>query len=112
MTFTVPVSFLMAQAGVLALAIFLDRQPNPIYPRWIGPFNLLVILLLAPCVFASMDLTGPFAWDGLWSYWVRIGIYVAWTIVMVVAVMRAMGRTAESATSIAPTPSLGAGDAL
>jgi hypothetical protein len=111
MTFTVPVSFLMAQAGVLALAIFLDRQPKPIYPLWIGHFNLLVALLLAPCVFASIQLTGPFAWDGLWSYWVRIFLYVAWTIVMFVAATNALGRTAESATSIAPTPSRGAGNA-
>src|SRR5580698_1410803 len=109
MTFTVPVSFLMAQAGVLALAIFLDRQPIPIYPRWLGHFNLLVAALLAPCVFASVQLTGPFAWDGLWSYWIRIFLYIAWTIVMFIAAMNALGRTAESTTSIAPPPSLGTG---
>jgi hypothetical protein len=111
MTFTVPVSFLMAQAGILALAIFLDRQPKPIYPRWIGHFNVLVIPLLAPCVFASIKLTGPFAWDGIWSYWVRIGLYVVWTIVMFVAVMRAMGRTAETPALTAAMPALGTGDA-
>jgi len=111
MTFTVPVSFLMAQAGVLALAIFLDRQPRPIYPRWIGYFNLLVAALLAPCVLASVELTGPFAWDGTWSYWVRIGVYAAWTIVMFVAVMRAMGRTAETVISADSKLALRAGEA-
>jgi hypothetical protein len=111
MTLTVPVSFLMAQAGILALAIYLDRQPNPIYPRWIGHFNLLVALLLAPCVFASVQMTGPFAWDGLWSYWVRIFLYVTWTIVMFLAVMRAMGRTADTAIVTDPAPSLTTGSA-
>jgi hypothetical protein len=97
MTFTVPVSFLMAQAGILALAIFFDRQAKPIYPRWIAHFNILVLLLLAPCVFASIRLAGPLAWDGFWSYWLRIGVFVAWTIVMFLAAMNAMGRTAKVA---------------
>lgn len=88
--FTVPVSFLMAQAGVLALAIFLDRQAKPIYPRWVAHFNVLTVLLLAPAVFASIKLDGPFAWDGLWSFWVRILTYVAWTVVMFVVVRNAM----------------------
>ena len=97
MTFTVPVSFLMAQAGILALAIFLDRQATPIYPRWIAHFNILVLLLLAPCVYASIRLTGPLAWDGFWSYWLRIAVFVAWTLVMFIAAMNAMGRTAKVA---------------
>ena len=97
MTLTVPVSFLMAQSGVLALAIYLDRQPKPIYPRWIAHFNVVVMILLAPCVYASIRLTGPLAWDGFWSYWVRVGVYVAWTIVMFYAALQAMGRTAKVA---------------
>ena len=92
MSFTVPVSFTMAQAGLLALAIFLDRPPEPIHPRWIAHFNILVIVLLAPCVYASIRLTGPLAWDGFWSYWVRIGVFTAWTIVMFFAVTKASVR--------------------
>ena len=103
MTFTVPVSFLMAQAAVLVVAIFLDRQTKPIYPRWIAHFNTLTVLLLAPCVLASVKLDGPFAWNGVWSYWVRIGVFAAWTLVMFFAVMNAMDRTAD-------LPVLGAGD--
>ena len=95
-TFTVPVSFLMAQAGVLALAIFLDRQPRPIYPRWVAHFNLLTVLLLAPVTLASIKLDGPFAWDGVWSFWVRILTYVAWTVVMFIVVRNAMEQRADA----------------
>jgi len=109
MTFTVPVNFLMAQMGVLALAIFCDRQAKPIYPRWIAHFNILTILLLAPCVFASIRLTGPLAWDGFWSYWVRVGVFAAWTLVMFFAVMKAMERGATVAQSPGPGQSLNAG---
>jgi hypothetical protein len=110
-TFTVPVSFLMAQAGVLALAIFLDRQPSPVYPRWVAHFNILTVLLLAPCVFASVRLTGPLAWDGIWSFWVRIATYVAWTAVMFVAAMKALPRTSDVETPAGATPALSTGEA-
>jgi hypothetical protein len=109
MTFTVPVSFLMAEAGVIALAIYLDRQPEPIYPRWVAHFNLVALVLLAPCVFASIRLTGPFAWDGFWSYWVRIGVFVAWTIVMFFAAVQAMGRTEKAAQPPFAGPALSTG---
>jgi hypothetical protein len=108
MTFTVPVSFLMAQAGVLALGIYLDRQERPIYPRWIAHFNVLTVILLAPCVFASIRSTGPLAWDGFWSYWVRIGVFTTWTLVMFFAATGAMGRTARAAVSPGAVQSLSA----
>jgi hypothetical protein len=95
LSFTVPVSFLMAQAGALALGIYLDRQRRPIYPRWVAHFNVLAILLLAPAVFASTDLRGPFAWNGIWSFWVRIATFSAWTLVMFFVAMRAMNRLSE-----------------
>ena len=95
--FTVPVSFMMAQAGILALAILLDRQAKPIYPRWVAHFNLLTVALIAPAVFASIKLSGPLAWDGIWSFWIRIATYVAWTIVMFFVVLNAMSRSEEPA---------------
>jgi hypothetical protein len=111
LSFAVPVSFLMAQAGVLALAIVLDRQPRPVYPRWVAHFNLLVLLLLAPCVFASIELSGPFAWDGLWSYWLRIAVCATWTIVMFLCAMRAMDRCADTAALPAGSPADSSGAA-
>jgi hypothetical protein len=111
MTLTVPVSFLMAQAGVLALAIVLDRQPKPVYPRWVAGFNLLTLVLLAPCVWASIRLTGPFAWDGVWSYWLRICVFAAWTAVMVFAAAKAMGRGPAFVLIPANSRALGAGEA-
>lgn len=96
LSFTVPVSFVMAQAGVLALAIMLDRQDRPVYPRWVAHFNLLTVLLLAPCVWASVRLSGPLAWDGWWSYWLRIAVFVAWTAVMFFAAWSAMKRSGHA----------------
>lgn len=81
-TFTAPVTFIMAQCLSLALGIYLDRQPKPVFSAWVGHFNVLVAIVVAPAVLSSMHLTGPFAWDGFWSFWVRTGAITLWGIVM------------------------------
>jgi hypothetical protein len=81
-TFTVLVPFLIAQCLLLALAIYWDRQERPVFKMWVAHFNVLVAVALAPAAFTALTFTGPLAWDGLLSFWVKnIAIFV-WIVVM------------------------------
>jgi len=81
-TFTVLVPFLIAQCLLLALAIYWDRQEQPVFKMWVAHFNVLVAVALAPAAFTALTFTGPLAWDGLLSFWVKnIAIFV-WIVVM------------------------------
>ena len=40
--FTAPVGMFVAGNIVLALAIYLDARPIPVFPRWIGHFNIVI----------------------------------------------------------------------
>lgn len=42
-------------------------------------------------------MTGPLAWDGFWSYWLRIFLFVAWIVVMFFAAVKALGRSEHDA---------------
>jgi hypothetical protein len=82
LTFTVLVPYLIAQCLLLALAIYWDRQARPVFKPWVAHFNILVAVALAPAAFTALASTGPLAWDGLLSFWVKnIAIFV-WIIVM------------------------------
>ena len=70
-TFSSQVGFLIAQSVILALAIYLDRQERPVFRRWVAHFNLVVAALLIPAAFVGAAMTGPIAWDGLLTFWVR-----------------------------------------
>ena len=85
-SFTGQVGFMVAQCLFLALAIFLDRQEEPIFKRWVAHFNLLIAAAIAPAAFVATSLTGPLAWDGLLSFWVRNSALALWLIVMTVLV--------------------------
>jgi hypothetical protein len=81
-TFTILVPYLIAQSLLLALAIFWDRQDQPVFKPWVAHFNVLVAAALAPAAFGALAFNGPLAWDGLLSFWVKNIAIAVWIIVM------------------------------
>ena len=91
-TFVCGVPFLIALCAFLALAIAYDDQDEPVFPRWVARFNVAIAIVLVPAGFAGLTLTGPFAWNGFVSFWVRNAAIALWIVVMAVALRRAMER--------------------
>jgi hypothetical protein len=91
-TFTVLVPYLIAQCLLLALAIYWDRQDQPVFKMWVAHFNILVAVALAPAAFTALTLSGPLAWDGLLSFWIKNIAIAAWIIVMGVVLGQAILR--------------------
>jgi hypothetical protein len=100
-TFSSQVGFLIAQSVILALAIFLDRQEQPVFPRWVAHFNLVVAALMMPAAFVGAAMTGPVAWDGLLTFWVRNVAIGLWIAVMGVVLARAIARRRAEDESVA-----------
>jgi hypothetical protein len=91
-TFTVLVPYLIAQSLLLALAIYWDRQDEPIFKPWVAHFNLLVAATLVPAAFTGLAFTGPIAWDGVLSFWVKNIAIAVWIIVMGVVLGQTIRR--------------------
>jgi hypothetical protein len=95
LTFTVLVPYLIAQCLLLALAIFWDRQDQPVFRPWVAIFNLLVAAALAPAAFTALASTGPLAWDGVLSFWLKNVAIAVWTVVMGVVLGQAIRQRRE-----------------
>ncbi len=91
-TFTILVPFLIGQSVILALAIYFDDQPQPVFSRWVAHFNLLVAAALVPAAFVGVALSGPLAWDGVLSFWLKNIAIAAWIVVMGVVLGQAVYR--------------------
>jgi hypothetical protein len=100
-TFSSQVGFLIAQSVILALAIHLDRQERPVFRRWVAHFNLVVAVLLMPAAFVGAAMTGPFAWDGLLTFWVRNFAIGLWIVVMAVVLAQAIQRQRDEDEAVA-----------
>lgn len=91
-TFSSLVVFLIAQNTFLAVAVYVDRQPRRVFPRWVGHFNLAVAVALVPAAFTSLFQTGPLAWDGALAFWLKNAAIAVWIIGMFVALAGAIHR--------------------
>lgn len=90
--FVAPVGFLLAQNTALAFAIFFDRSIKPVFPRWVGWFNVAVGLCWLPSCFAVAMLDGPLAWDGPLAYSLRVIAFMVYIAVMFLVTWKAWDR--------------------
>jgi hypothetical protein len=93
-TFIAPVGMIVGQNLLLGVAVYFDKEPNPVFPRWVGHFSIATALAIAPAALAAVAKTGPLAWDGLVSFWLRNGAYALFLVVMFFVVRAALKRQA------------------
>jgi hypothetical protein len=92
--FTAPVGMLVSQNILLALAVYMDARPRPVFPRWVAHFNLAIAAVIAPAAIASVVRSGPFAWNGLVSFWLKLGALAVYITVMFFVLRSAINRQA------------------
>ncbi len=91
-TFIAPVGMIVAQNLCLGLAVYLDARREPIFPRWVGAFSIATGLAIVPSAGAAVFRTGPLAWDGAISFWLRNGAYATFMIVMFFVLRKTIAR--------------------
>ena len=79
----------------IAIAAFLDKDPEPLIPRWVGWFNVWFELTLLPLVVIFWFQHGPFAWNGLFGFYLPFFIFFVWFFVMTWTLRRAAHRLDE-----------------
>ena len=72
----------------LGICILSDKREKPIFPRWVGYFNLWAATLFLPGAIVVIAHSGPFAWNGLMAFWVPATVFGGWFIVMFVVMKK------------------------
>lgn len=96
----------VVQGLMIALAIFKDKQEK-VFPRWLGYFNIWVILLFLPGILIYFFKSGPFAWNGLICFWLPLCVFGTWFFVMFAMLRRAIRnqeRSPVTAPAVATVP--------
>ena len=70
------------QTIAIGLIILQDRRALPLFPRWLGYFNIWVAVLYLPAILISSFKSGPFAWNGILSFWIPAIAFLVWFIVL------------------------------
>jgi hypothetical protein len=87
--------------AAIGLPILRDHRAKPIYPRWVGYVNLWLAVCFCPGNLVFFFKRGPFAWNGLLSWYVTVIAFFVWLVVMIVTTLAAIARQdAEEAAGV------------
>jgi hypothetical protein len=75
----------------------MDRSSRPVFPRWVGSFNLAVAAIFATGAPVNFITSGPFAWNGLLAFWAVLVAFGGWVLVTFFCVLRDLPRPPEPA---------------
>jgi hypothetical protein len=96
--FITPIGPFIIQNIAIGTAILNDRRG--ILPRWVGYLNYWVAFLFVPDVLAFFFHSGPFAWRGIFVFWLAFVAYAVFLIAMGLVLRHAI-RTADSVETVA-----------
>jgi len=89
---------------VVAGAIFLDADEE-VFPRWVGHVSVWCAVLLLPAVLVPFFKDGPFAWHGIFQFWLAAVLFFGWFAVMSAALIQAIrNEPSGSSEPSAATP--------
>jgi hypothetical protein len=75
LVWTILIPTYMLQFACMAIAGFMDRRPNPIWPRWACYVNIWTAITGAGGVLAVFFHSGPFSWNGIMGYWIPVIVF-------------------------------------
>jgi hypothetical protein len=88
MTFTVT----LLQFVAFGIVVLVDRRATPLFPRWIAWLSFFVATTFLPLLVMPFLNTGPFAWNGLFNYWIALGGFFAWILAVFRHALTAISR--------------------
>jgi hypothetical protein len=84
-----------------AIVILQDKRAEPIFPRWAGYLNLWVALGSIPSTLLQFVHRGPFAWNGIFSFWFGAAAFGIWILVMSILLIGAIKRQGRELQAVA-----------
>jgi hypothetical protein len=100
-TFVAPIGMTVGELVLVAMAVFFDKGPDPVFPKWVAHVSVLTAVAVAPAALAAVVTDGPFAWNGSISFWLRNVSYAAFLIAMFFALRTTLNRRARDEGLIA-----------
>ena len=93
--FLTPIGPFIIQNLAIGTAILSDR--TGILPRWVGYLNFWVALLFVPDILAFFFHSGPFAWHGIFIFWLAFVAYAVFLIAMGLVLRQAVKDSPDTA---------------
>jgi hypothetical protein len=89
------------QMVAMAIAGLYDKRTRPLFPRWVCWLSIWCGLSFAPASLTLYMKLGPFAWDGLLSFYIPYAAWLVWVIMASTYMIRDVKERMASAQASA-----------
>lgn len=96
LTFLWPFPFALLQYLTVGICILSDRRPKTYLPRWLGFFSIWTAISLIFGALIPAFRQGPFAWNGLFGFWIPAAFFFLWIVLACGVMSRAARQDAAS----------------
>ena len=76
------ISLFMPMLLTVAIAALCDTSKRPIFPRWSGYVSIWLFVLFLPGQLLFFFKDGPFAWNGVFGFWIVLGAFCGWFVIV------------------------------
>jgi hypothetical protein len=95
-------ALIMPMFFVLAVVALTDRTSSPVFPRWTGYASIMTFILFLPDQAIFFFKTGPFAWNGLFAFWIPLTLFGSWFFMVAYLIQRnVLNETARLGSGVA-----------
>jgi hypothetical protein len=84
--------FIFAWVGITVVCLIPNSVVHTPFKRWYGYFNAFMTVIFEFGAFAFLAKSGPFAWNGLFPYWLPLFAAFAWFGVTTFVLLQAINQ--------------------
>lgn len=85
--------------GVMAMR---DERSEPLFPSWLGWLGILIAFEFMVELIMPYFRDGPFAWNGVFGYWIPFFAPFAWMALVMFYMLRAATRLEQEGPGVVP----------
>jgi len=100
--FIAPAGPAVLLAVTMGAAMLSDQSPRPAFPRPVGYFNILMGMSFTGASLCFLFDSGPFAWNGLFPFWIPLVDFGLWVGVNTWAMLQVVNAKSAAPASNAP----------
>ncbi len=88
----------VAMPPCVAIAGFMDRSAQPVFPRWFCYFTVATTVIILPAALVTLFPEGGwFAWNNLFGWWVPFADFFCWFLILFFLLRKGILQQAEAA---------------
>lgn len=76
----------------LATVFLMDRRSKPLIPTWLCWYTYAVVAAFLPLTLLPFFYKGPFAWSGTFCYWISLGSWFFWVLMLCTYLFKGINR--------------------